>query len=131
MKVIGSRSDVRLFTITQGAGVNFSGRVQKFGARRGVSDIVGYLYVADFRAMVPPSVEFDRMTQLVSWYLRVRGGLFSHHDPVGLGFPLAIEVKVGRDTLKPKQRAFLDMVRAFGGIAIEARCVSDVIAVLP
>ena len=43
MRVVGSRPDVRLWTITQGGGLNPSGRFQMFGARKGVADICGIL----------------------------------------------------------------------------------------
>jgi hypothetical protein len=43
---------------------------------------------------------------------------------------LAIEVKVGRDTLSGDQEAFLSRVRAAHGVAIEARSIDDVRAAL-
>lgn len=93
MREIGSRSDVRLFTIKQGAGLNRSGKFQRFGASKGVSDILGVL---------APS-----------------------------GRILAIELKVGRDRLSAEQLVFLGMVTRFGGLAIEARSVDDVLRYLP
>ena len=41
---------------------------------------------------------------------------------------LAIEVKAARGVLTPEQQAFLDAVKAAGGIAFVARSVSDVAA---
>jgi VRR-NUC domain len=43
---------------------------------------------------------------------------------------IALEVKVGRDTLRPEQRAFLDKVRDAGGIAAEIRSVEDAVRLL-
>ena len=43
---------------------------------------------------------------------------------------LAIEVKSARGKLSPEQSAFIDTVRAAKGVAIVARSVDDVIAVL-
>ena len=40
---------------------------------------------------------------------------------------VAFEVKVGRDRLRPLQRAFLDKVGAAGGIAAEVREVMDAV----
>jgi hypothetical protein len=43
---------------------------------------------------------------------------------------LAVEVKAGRDRLRPEQRAFMDDVNRMGGKAIVARSVDDVFALL-
>lgn len=42
------------------------------------------------------------------------------------GRGVAIEVKAGKDKLKPLQRWFLDHVRKAGGLSIVARSVQDV-----
>ena len=43
---------------------------------------------------------------------------------------VAFEAKVGRDTLRPEQRAFLDKVNAVGGIALEIRDVMSAVNAL-
>ena len=53
-------------------------------------------------------------------------------DLIGIaenGLFLAIEVKVGRDTLKPHQQRFLELVQKRGGRAGEARSVEDAIKI--
>ncbi|SNC62359.1 VRR-NUC domain-containing protein [Hymenobacter gelipurpurascens] len=42
------------------------------------------------------------------------------------GHFVAVEVKYGTDTLKPKQREFLEQVRAAGGFACEGRSLEQV-----
>lgn len=43
---------------------------------------------------------------------------------------LALEIKVGKDQLRPEQRAFLDKVREAGGIALEVRSVEQAVEAL-
>jgi len=43
---------------------------------------------------------------------------------------VALEVKVGRDVLRPEQRAFLDKVRAAGGLAFEIRSAEEAVKAL-
>ena len=43
---------------------------------------------------------------------------------------IAYEIKVGKDRLSLEQTAFLDKVRAAGGIAAEIRCVEDAVTAL-
>jgi hypothetical protein len=114
MREIGARRDVRLITIKQGSGLNRSGTFQQFGARAGVADILGWLFLPGAWALgsVPPNVR-------------------ALLPDLGLGIPLAFEGKVGKDRLRPEQKSFLDMIRRFGGIAIEFRCVQDIVEVLP
>lgn len=40
---------------------------------------------------------------------------------------IAVEVKTGKDSLKPEQKRFLNDVRKNGGIAIVASCAGDVV----
>ena len=54
-------------------------------------------------------------------------------DIVGLtneGRFIAIEVKAGKDRLKPHQKRWLDLVESLGGLVIVATCVQDVTDVL-
>jgi len=125
MREIGSRPDVRLITIKQGAGLNQSGTFQTFGARKGTSDVLGWLFVE-----APPCLRvlpaYDpRERPEMAWLRSFIGGRS------GLGIPLAFECKVGSDSLKPEQRAFLEMINRFGGIGREIRSVADCLAVLP
>jgi len=43
---------------------------------------------------------------------------------------LAVEVKVGKDRLRPEQIAFMESIRAAGGAAIEVRSLDDLTAEL-
>lgn len=43
---------------------------------------------------------------------------------------VALEIKVGRDTLRPEQSAFLDRVKEAGGIAVVVRSVEDALKAL-
>ena len=54
-------------------------------------------------------------------------------DLIGIGPGgqfISIEVKTGKQQLAPRQRAWLDMVRNQGGVALVARSVEDVITAL-
>lgn len=43
---------------------------------------------------------------------------------------VAFECKVGRDRLRPEQRAFLDKLRAAGGLAAEIRSAEEAVRIL-
>jgi predicted RecB family endonuclease len=43
---------------------------------------------------------------------------------------LAVEVKAGKDTIKPEQQRFIDAVQAFGGCAGFARSVQDALDII-
>lgn len=43
---------------------------------------------------------------------------------------LAIEIKVGRDSVRPQQQRFLDNIAAHGGVPCVARSLDDVIEAL-
>lgn len=57
-----------------------------------------------------------------------RIGIKGQADITGIlyGYRLEIEVKVKKDSLKPEQRNFLEMILNNGGCAFEARCLDDV-----
>src|SRR6516164_3051198 len=44
--------------------------------------------------------------------------------------PVAFEIKVGRDQLRPEQRSFLERLRQDGGIAAEIRSVEEAVKAL-
>jgi len=54
------------------------------------------------------------------------------YGSVALAYPLfvAFECKVGRDRLRPGQRAFLDKLRAVGGLAAEIRSAEEAVRLL-
>jgi|SRR6185369_11938897 len=59
----------------------------------------------------------------------IRIGVVGSSDIFGIrwdGKFISIEVKIGNDVLKERQCAWRDMIRAFGGLWCEARCVDDV-----
>lgn len=69
---------------------------------------------------------FDNPQRVITY------GLVGSADILGLhnGRALAVEVKVGRDTLRPRQCAFRDAFTRAGGRWVEARSVDDALAVL-
>jgi hypothetical protein len=64
----------------------------------------------------------------------IRYGLPGSSDILGIAVPngrtIAIEVKTGTGRLSPQQKNFRDMILAFGGFYVEARCLEDVTRVL-
>ena len=65
------------------------------------------------------------VSDLVGWTMRPSpGGAFRY--PVFT----ALEIKIGKDTLSPEQRAFLEKVREAGGIGLEVRSVEDAVKAL-
>lgn len=51
-------------------------------------------------------------------------------DPIRIPRFVAFECKVGKDRLRPAQRAFLDKLRAAGGIAAEIRSAEQAVTLL-
>lgn len=64
----------------------------------------------------------------------VRFGLLGSSDILGLlgdnGRFIAIEVKIGKDTLSGDQEGFKAQIERLGGVFIEARAIEDVLVVL-
>lgn len=62
---------------------------------------------------------------------RVSAGIDGQGDICGLigpgGRMLQVEIKAGKDRMRPSQYAFAAMIRRHGGLYIEARSVEDVI----
>ena len=60
----------------------------------------------------------------------IKIGIKGQADILGIrksdGKLIGIELKCGSDFLKPEQKNWAAMIRLFGGIVIEARCVEDV-----
>ena len=55
------------------------------------------------------------------------GAICSDQDFKPFARFVALEIKAGKDTLRPEQRAFLDKVREAGGIALEVRDVETAV----
>ena len=87
------------------------GRVKQALGWAGVSDVIGWMEQCGRCAARPPLKNCKDDSYIVPRWV-------------------AFEVKVGRDTLSPAQRAFLDKVTAAGGIALEIRDVMTAVEAL-
>ena len=93
--------------------VDVGGAKRKHGTP-GVSDIIGYVSVCS-----------------LCWiFKKVRRGKACFDSALTLPVFVAYEIKVGRDKLRPAQRAFLERVNAAGGIGLEIRDVMSAVKAL-
>jgi hypothetical protein len=98
MLEIGGRDDVRLARNNAGVATYPDGSVVRYGCFRGGADCLGIQ-----RVLITPLMVGRHIGRLV-----------------------AIETKSEHGVVSEQQRNFLNMVRAFGGVAVVARSVADV-----
>ena len=84
------------------------------------------VYLMPYEATV---AQRGRVTRALGW-AGVSDIVGWHQRACGCPSWVAFEVKCGRDTLRPEQRAFLDKVNAAGGIALEIRDVMSAVNAL-